>query len=356
MKRILLVCIALVWHTAALLAEDWMSRLPDDAYVAALSIPGAHDAATGYGFSGFIGIFGNRYARTQDLDISQQWQVGVRAFDLRPSVYKEYINIHHGIMPTKMRFDRALQLLCDSLQAHPSEFVSIHLLHAADGDKVKGTYNTRIQELLSQDRFKRFLVDYRNDLRVGDMRGKILILSRDSYSSTPIGGIFKGWTGGLHWQQQTAGSLIGSHGASGRLYVQDYSATHFAGGVSRKVHAITQMLDSSTHMDCSDPQHLMWVFNFASAYSKVESLFGRQISLSNGYRDNASHTHQAFLDYLATHPAGPTGIILMDFAGVDHSNGYHTRGAELVQALIRQNFLYLVPNNQRSLSTPVSVH
>ena len=371
MKKILFVCLILVWHTSVLLAENWMSRLPDDAYVAALSIPGAHDAATGYGFSGFIGLFGNRYARTQDLDISQQWAVGVRAFDLRPSVYKDYINIHHGIMPTKMRFDQALKLLCDSLQKNPSEFVIIHMLHAADGDKVKNTYNTRIQQLLRQDRFKRFLVDFRPDLKVREMRGKILILSRDHYSDSPIGGIFTGWTGGINWQRQTAGAIIGTRGVKGKLYVQDFSATHFPNGVTLKVKALTQMLDSSTRMlDCSirkldgsaqmvagsarkhdgntrmnpaDAHQLVWVFNFASAYSKVDHLFGRQISLSNGYRDNATHTHQAILNYLASHPAGPTGIILMDFAGTDHTHGYHTRGAELVQAIIRNNFRYLKP-------------
>ena len=260
---------------------------------------------------------------------------------LRPSVYKNYINIHHGIVPTKMRFDHALQLLCDSLQAHPSEFVIIHMLHAADGDKVKDAYDTRIQQLLRQDRFRRFLINYRPNLKVGDMRGKILILSRNHYGNEPIGGIFTNWTGSLNWQRQTAGTIVGTHGATGKYYVQDFSATHFSGGVTLKVNAITQMLDSSTHMNSSDPHHLVWVFNFASAYSKVESLFGRKISLSNGYRDNATHTHKAILNYLATHPAGPTGIILMDFAGVDHTNGYHTRGAELVQAIINNNFRYL---------------
>ena len=344
MKTLLIICIAFVWHVTTLLAGNWMSRLPDDAYVATLSIPGAHDAATGYGFSGFIGMFGNRYARTQDLTISQQWTAGVRAFDLRPSVYKNYINVNHGIMPTKIQFDEVLQLLCDSLSKNPSEFVIIHMLHAADGDKVKGVYNTRIQQLLHHEHFRRFLVDYRPDLKVRDMRGKILILSRDHYSDEPIGGIFTGWTGSLNWQRQTAGHIIGAHGAKGKLYVQDFSATHGTGGISMKVKAIQQMLDASTHMqdettqmNLSDAQNLVWVFNFASAYSKVESLFGRKISLSNGYRDNATHTHQAFLNYLASHPTACTGIVLMDFAGTDHSNGYHTRGAELVQAIINHN-------------------
>lgn len=33
-------------------AENWMKRLPDNAYVATLSIPGSHDTGTGNGFPG----------------------------------------------------------------------------------------------------------------------------------------------------------------------------------------------------------------------------------------------------------------------------------------------------------------
>ena len=89
MKKILLVCLILVWHTSVLLAENWMSRLPDDAYVAALSIPGAHDAATGSGWAGLNGPIGNLFAKTQDLSLQALWDAGIRAFDLRPAVYKK---------------------------------------------------------------------------------------------------------------------------------------------------------------------------------------------------------------------------------------------------------------------------
>lgn len=341
LPRTLFISLTLLFHSSFLYAGNWMSRLPDDAYVAALSIPGAHDAATGYGFSAWLGVFGNRYARTQDLDIAQQWHIGIRAFDLRPAVYKHYMNANHGIMPTRMRFDKVLQLLCDSLRTNPSEFIIIHLLHAADGDKVKNAYNARIQQLLHEERFKGCFINFKNDLKVRDMRGKILIISRNRYADTPIGGFFNLWTGTINWQRQTAGLITGDGNTSGKYCVQDFSSTHHEGGVKHKVQAINQMLDFSTRMKYTDPQEIRWVFNFASAYSKVESIFGRKISLSKGYRDNATYTHKAFLDYLATHPAGPTGIILMDFVGVDSSNGYSIQGGKLVDAIINNNFRYL---------------
>ena len=87
---------------------------------------------------------------------------------------------------------------------------------------------------------------------------------------------------------------------------------------------------------------MVWYFNFASAYSQVFSLFGFEISTSDGYRDNASHTHAAMLDFLSsTEYFGPTGVVLMDYAGVDQSGEYNTRGRELVKAIIAHNFTYL---------------
>ena len=49
----------------------------------------------------------------------------------------------------------------------------------------------------------------------------------------------------------------------------------------------------------------------------------------------------AILDYLSTHAAGPMGVILMDYAGVDQSEGYEVKGAQLVQAIIDNNCKYL---------------
>ena len=143
-------------------AENWMKRLPDDAYVATLSIPGSHDTGTGNGFPGITtsiyGPFGNQYARTQDKNLEEQWNMGVRAFDLRPCIKDNYINVNHGIMPTNLRFDDALYFFRDKLIENPSEFVIIHLLHASDGDDNASNYGERLLELLNRDDLKDFFV------------------------------------------------------------------------------------------------------------------------------------------------------------------------------------------------------
>jgi hypothetical protein len=69
------------------------------------------------------------------------------------------------------------------------------------------------------------------------------------------------------------------------------------------------------------------------------------VFLSDGYRENAVYANQVVIDYLAdeTH-MGSTGVIFMDFAGVDESKSYNgetvyeVKGLKLLDAVIAQNF------------------
>lgn len=343
MKKFYFALMALLGLNTCAFADNWMSHLPDETYVEAVSIPGTHDSGTGNGFDGFLG---ETFARTQDISFGDQWKIGIRAFDLRPCTTKDgYLNINHGIVATKLRFDDALYQLRDSLIANPSEFVVIHLLHEDSGDSGDTPYETMLMELLQRDDLKDFFVDFRKDLKVSDMRGKMLILSRDKYASKPVGGFMSNWCGYIDWNQQTRGVITGAGtGAysTGALYMQDFSDTHEEGAVDVKIGGIQKLLDYTTTHIPTSPVQIVWAYNFASAYCNGS------ISTSDGYRENASYTHAAILDYLKTHQAGPTGIILMDYVGVDESKGYATRGAELVDSIIANNFKYLEYETEES--------
>ena len=370
MKKSLTIALLLLL-AVPLHAENWMKRLPDNAYISTLSIPGSHDTGTGSGFPGIstsiYGPFGDRYARTQDKNLEEQWNIGVRAFDFRPCIKDSYINVNHGIMPTNLRFDDALYFLRDKLIENPSEFAIIHLLHASDGDNNASNYGERLLELLNRDDLKDFFVEFKNTLTVRDMRGKILLLSRDQYADKPVGGFFRNWTGQLDWNAQRNGQITGLDGETAKLYVQDFAETHREGDLDRKVAAVKQLLDFSTKHKTSTATSIVWVYNFASAYSKTSRLYipfivDQEISSSDGYRDNAAHTNAAIIEYLAdpSNTAGPTGIILADYVGVNSSNGYETRGQELVDALIANNFRYLkdmyqVGENDATASKPLDM-
>ena len=323
-------------------ADNWLSRLPDNTYVAVLSIPGAHDAATGCGWESGYEDLGDSFARTQELSLSELWGLGVRAFDLRPCTRNGYLHINHGLVATSMRFDQALGLLRDSLVANPSEFIIIHLLHETDGDQVEGTYNEQLLQLLNMPGAENLFVPFRRNLTVGDMRGKILLLSRDIYATQPVGGFFRNWTHEAVWDKMTQGRITGTtSSAASPMYVQDYPETYASGAMTTKINAMTRLLKFSTTHRTGSTVSIYWVFNFASAYAQVANIFGYEVSTSDGYRDNAAHTHAAILDYLRDNKAGPTGVIMMDYAGVDESGGYATRGKELVETIIANNFNYL---------------
>ncbi len=324
----------LLFTSIPVYSYNWMRQLPDDQYVSTVSIPGAHDAATGSGWAAGSTL-GETYSTTQDLTISQMWEIGIRAFDFRPALYDGYMNLNHGITATKIKFDDVMYQLRDSLLANPSEFVIIHLLHASDGDNVDDDYGSRLHQLFDSDELKDFLSPFKYNLTVGDLRGKMLILSRDSYTN-PVGGIFQNWTGSVDWNSQQNGRITGKNG-SGSCIMQDYSETWQEGAMETKLSAMTKLLDYSVWHKTNSPTDIKWIFNFASAYSKVMSLFGYNISLSSGYRDNASHTNPLIIDYLSNQ-TGPTGIIMMDYVGVANSNGYMVRGDEAVQMIIENNF------------------
>lgn len=324
---LLMLCMPL--HAAA---HDWMRLLPDHLYITQVSLPGTHDTATGNGVS--LAAF----SQCQDLSLDKQWSIGIRAFDLRPKVKDGYLNNNHGIAETKLRFDDALRLLRDSLKAHPTEFAVIHCLYAQDYDTDKDTYAQLLKALVTASDLKDVFVPFRRNLTVGDMRGKILLLSRQDYAAKPYtGGFLRNWCGTLDWQAQTSCSILGPSATitgTSPLYVQDMAnTTDDNGGVQRKVEAVTQLLDWSTTHTTTSFTTAVWVINFASAYPG-------SISTANGYRDNATHTNAAIIDYLKTHEPGPTGVILMDYC-VDKSGTYNTRGKELVDTLIANNYKWL---------------
>ena len=79
------------------LYASWMSYLPDDALLSALSIPGTHDAATSTL---------NLWSKCQSLSLGAQLNAGVRCFDLRPTGTDDLM-IYHGTS-TGVTFDEAI--------------------------------------------------------------------------------------------------------------------------------------------------------------------------------------------------------------------------------------------------------
>ena len=331
MKRRLAITALLVQTTAVCLAEDWMGQLDDNTYLSQVSIPGTHDSATGEGWTGYLGeMFGPSMGQTQDLSIAQQLDCGVRAFDLRPCVAENELVINHGILQTKATFPETLKQLCQFVAEHPTEFVVVVMRHESDGDDNSNQWNDMMNTCLNSDDIRPQLSDYKRDITVGELRGKVLVLSRDKYATTPVGGFINGWG---HQADYVSGFIRGSVGAACKLYVQDFFEV--MENMTAKLNGIEKLLNFSTKNNVyKNTQHLTVCINCTSGYTASAS--------TDGNKDNAAQCNRKVIDYLAdeTH-AGPTGIVFMDFAGTDASGSYEVKGQELVNTIITNNLRYI---------------
>ena len=334
MNKVLLSFLLMMGTSTLTLADNWMGLLPDNMYVAEVSIPGTHDSATGSGWtSDIVNTGADTYSKTQELSIEAQWNLGIRAFDFRPAEQSGYMSLNHGIQITKLRFEDTLTQLCGYLDQNPSEFIVIHLLKGT-GDN----YVSRVKSVLTSDAYKDYIVNFRTDLTVGQLRGHILVLCRewdDWDSQTALGSGSFGWWDETSKAENPDGAdsyILSPDGNRGKVVMQDLANTSTTENMNKKTSLMTSLLRWSSHRWANGNSDICWVFNFASAYDKETSLLGNKLSTSEGYRHNATITNKLVIDYLAGH-TGPAGVILMDYVGCAD-----TYGTEVVDAIIANNF------------------
>lgn len=325
---LLLAAMLPTMHTAH--AQGWMSRLDGATPVARVALPGTHDAATGDGFMGPDTADAERLAQTQQKTIAQQWASGIRAFDLRPDVMADgeghaTLHIFHGVFATKRTFESVVSQICDSLAADPTEFAVIVMRH----ESVAGRDGTAWARLMGEclARHAAQLATFSPAMTVSDARGKLLLISRDTYDGPQYGAMATGWAHGDDMPEAT----LSGDGGSATLLLQDFYDTSAPDGPARKKAAITAL---ATHRPGPDT----WSINHTSGYAET-TVYGTadDMSTSRGYRRNAAATNR-HLARLLRHGHAAAGIVMMDFAATDRADGTPVGGATLTKAIIRSNF------------------
>lgn len=188
------------------LYASWMSYLPDDALLSALSVPGTHDAATSTL---------NLWSKCQSLSLGAQLSTGVRCFDLRPTGTDDLM-IYHGTS-TGVTFDEAIAAMDRYLAACPSEGCIVQMQRQGDAGN-DATFRSRMGDYLnSSSAYRDRFVDFRPDLTLGELRGKILVLTRSDYDGALVGGKIASWQDDV--TDQISSIVNGS--ASAKLFIQD---------------------------------------------------------------------------------------------------------------------------------------
>lgn len=316
--------------------NNWITPLDGDIYVSQMSIPGSHDAATG---EEMASIVGDIFASTQEQTLQTQWDLGVRAFDLRPAIYDAVIGstnelwLYHGMTRVSISWATAMNTLKSNLTDNPGEFAIVLFRHEDESTLGKNNdsddFNTFMTNYINAN--GSWIVDWKPDLTIDECRGKIILISR--YKGSWSYGCFTGWSHDAAGATTTLQNADGSKSAT--MYVQDYynPSDHAA-----KWTSIQNYLDISKtfHTDATKVNH--WMINHCSGYTGTSS--------SSTYRNNAAYQNPKLIEYISSDDwEGSTGIILFDYTGASLSNGLITgstevRGDEALQAVINNNYKY----------------
>ena len=329
----LLLCCCITTSAQTADYNSWQARLNDDTPIAALSLPGAHDAATGEGLHCIAG-----FGKTQELTLAEQWDCGVRAFDLRPAIDSTTLHIYHGIIKTRITFDKAISIITGKLREQPTEFAIVLLREESDSenDKEKALWPRAIGECIAA--LGDTAAYFSPTMTVADLRGKILFLSRDRYTGTDKGATITGWN---HSAQGTKTATVSAHAGNAQLQVQDYYNTTSRQRQQAKANAILRFIELANKATPAT-----WTINFLSAYSNTWMRI-TPFATTAGYKRNACTQHPTVVASLTAqeHHRRHTGILFMDYAGTEyapaglwHWSRFCTQGKTLVELIIEQNF------------------
>ncbi|MBQ1722780.1 MAG: hypothetical protein II034_03195, partial [Muribaculaceae bacterium] len=178
---------------------DWLSLVNDDTKVCKLSIPGTHDSMTGMGFyTPIVKYVSNIMAISQLSTFTEQMSCGIRFFDFRPVVAidtlaekaedRQILRLAHGFTEVNVSFEESIDWMQQYLKSHPSEFFIVKI-QADNGMESQQNWTVLLNKVLSMPKYKGLFVEsWHPDITVGEMRGKILWLSR--YDLRPVNPAF----------------------------------------------------------------------------------------------------------------------------------------------------------------------
>lgn len=110
----------------------WMRDIADAAPVTSLSIPGTHNSCSIGGILGFT--------KTQDVDLPDQLNAGVRFLDIRLSHYLDNLFVHHDVVHMGKCYADVLAVCSTFLERHPSETILMSIKDEGRCDSALGRF------------------------------------------------------------------------------------------------------------------------------------------------------------------------------------------------------------------------
>ena len=344
-------------------ATDWLGMVKDDTKVCKLSIPGTHDTMTGMGFyQPVLKYIFNLTAISQVSTLGEQMNSGLRFFDIRPVVStdtiakKKILRLTHGISELDITFEWTIDQLQAYLKAHPTEFF-IAKLQFDNGFEDQKDLFALLNNVMQMPKYQGlFIENWRPDITVGEMRGKILWLSR--YDLRQLQPLYHYPIVYCDWpdedpdieedldpvaQRNCAMYNMNDTTVKARLYKQDYYKTTTATRMKNKQKTVIDMMHSAREANAGSEN--IWIVNHCSAYTEVSP---------RGYITNAANLHPLVVEDMQKYE-GTVGIMPMDMAchdyvhcvinggtpySSDYLYGFHPLSQSLTNLLIKSNKSY----------------
>ncbi|MGH8375016.1 MAG: phosphatidylinositol-specific phospholipase C [Pseudomonas sp.] len=111
---------------------SWMRDIPDVAPVTTLNIPGTHNSCC---IDGPVGL-----AETQNLDLSDQLDAGIRFLDIRLAHYHDDLFAHHDVVCTGKSYADVVTICSEFLRRHPSETILMSVKEESRFDSALGKF------------------------------------------------------------------------------------------------------------------------------------------------------------------------------------------------------------------------
>ncbi len=285
-------------------AVEWMKELPDTLMLCRLSIPGTHDSGATQGGAAL---------QTQDTGLPAQLQQGIRAFDIRLQKKDGRLGVFHSAAFQSIYWeDDVLPAFISFLQNHPSETLIVSL--KKEGGDAQDYAALLSASLSDPANLPYFVAGFREDLNLGECRGKILFLHRDTAMDDYPGAACEGWAD----DATCLLSLRGNDGTQAHALLQDEYQYKSHREASEKLEACRNNLQEVASLPA---ESLMWGISFASAT-------GLPSGTPKAFADRINAPLAECLEETGRHSCG---IVFIDFVAQEG-------GSKLVSYLIDSNF------------------
>jgi 1-phosphatidylinositol phosphodiesterase len=146
---------------------NWLTSIKDDTLVSQISWPGTHDT---------MAFFGGDAVQTQSLSLENQLESGVRVLDIRCRHIEDIFAIHHGPFFQNTFFGDVLNITTKFLHDHPGETVLMRVKEEYNPEKNTRTFEETFRDYYWKDWNASFWKPTSDNPRLGDIRGKIVVL------------------------------------------------------------------------------------------------------------------------------------------------------------------------------------